>query len=138
MTSFSSHVAKYRAEITLTAFRFISRSWKTTIDKITRYRLRNVASYHDYLSTSIERALKNVPCWKLFLQAEVAEHYGYQSETHSVTTPDGYVLTVHRLKNGSVELGEPFIMQHGITANSGQWLILEPSQNLGNKLNQGR
>jgi len=43
---------------------------------------------------------------------------GYQSETHKVVTPDGYILTLYRI----VGSGPVVFMQHGLEDSSAAWL----------------
>jgi len=58
---------------------------------------------------------------------------GFKSESHSVQTEDGYILTVHRIINPYCTNTKPVILQHGILASSADFLInsagedLEPS-----------
>ncbi|XP_034250102.1 lipase 3-like [Thrips palmi] len=53
--------------------------------------------------------------------------YGYQSETHTITTADGYLLTMHRIPNP----GKPVIyLQHGILSSSADWVVLGPEKSL--------
>lgn len=54
----------------------------------------------------------------------IARH-GYASESHTVLTEDGYLLTLHRIpgcKNGTRK-GTPIFPQHGLLGSSADWLI---------------
>ncbi|KAL7741344.1 hypothetical protein ACLKA6_013787 [Drosophila palustris] len=54
--------------------------------------------------------------------------YGYQAEVHHVTTEDGYILTMHRIRN----LGaQPFLLQHGLVDSSAGFVVMGPNVSLG-------
>jgi len=61
--------------------------------------------------------------------------HGYPTETHEVTTQDGYVLTLfripysHKLKNQN-EKRPPILLQHGLFSNSDCWLSSGPDNSL--------
>ncbi|KAJ8922779.1 hypothetical protein NQ315_007814 [Exocentrus adspersus] len=60
----------------------------------------------------------------LDVQQIIARH-GYPSETHAITTKDGYVLKIHRIpgpKSGK-RGGQPVFLQHGLFESSADWLI---------------
>ncbi|KAJ1529189.1 hypothetical protein ONE63_005995 [Megalurothrips usitatus] len=53
--------------------------------------------------------------------------YGYASESHTVRTQDGYLLTLHRIPNP----GKPVIfLQHGVLSSSADWVVLGPGKAL--------
>ncbi|KAI1278114.1 Lipase member M [Halotydeus destructor] len=58
---------------------------------------------------------------------ELIESRGFKSESHKVTTEDGYILTMHRIVNPFIEKqgleAYPILLQHGIAAHSGHWLL---------------
>jgi lysosomal acid lipase/cholesteryl ester hydrolase len=58
---------------------------------------------------------------------------GYKIETHYVTTPDGYILTMFRIPcgKGSTEVGPPVILQHGLLDSSFTWVSNDESESLG-------
>lgn len=67
---------------------------------------------------------------------------GYGSEEHFVSTPDGYILGVHRIKNPLVkETGRPVLLWHGLESSSRDFIIndgrghindtSDPGNNLG-------
>lgn len=65
--------------------------------------------------------------------------YGYEAETHFVTTDDGYILELHRITGKS---GEPdqkkkavCLLQHGILSTSASWILAGPNHALGFFLN---
>jgi hypothetical protein len=43
------------------------------------------------------RVFKEFKKLSLYLQTELIVKYGYESETHKVETPDGYILEMHRM-----------------------------------------
>ena len=59
----------------------------------------------------------------------LAKEYGYQCEKHTVTTDDGYILSVWRVPG---KIGEntadhpPVIMQHGLGVDMFNYWINEP------------
>ncbi|XP_021927635.1 lipase 1-like isoform X2 [Zootermopsis nevadensis] len=61
--------------------------------------------------------------------------YGYPAETHTVTTEDGYILTMHRIpyspKSNSTDTKRPVVfLQHGLTGSSADWVILGPNKSV--------
>lgn len=55
------------------------------------------------------------------------ESKGYPSEEYNVTTPDGYILTVHRIPNPN----KPVVfLQHGLLEASHTWVMNFPLQSL--------
>ena len=59
---------------------------------------------------------------------ELIESRGFESEKHTVTTSDGYELTVFRIVNPYMkelkrELKKPVLMMHGLLGSSAGWLI---------------
>uniref|UniRef100_A0A915DQI0 Partial AB-hydrolase lipase domain-containing protein n=1 Tax=Ditylenchus dipsaci TaxID=166011 RepID=A0A915DQI0_9BILA len=80
--------------------------------------------------------------------SEIIEYYGYPAEIHEVTTPDGYILQMHRIPFGIKEnrtlnssfsfdsryqskQRPVFFLQHGLLATSADWVLNLPSQSLG-------
>lgn len=59
---------------------------------------------------------------------ELIESRGFIRETHKVTTKDGYILTVFRLRDycALVERPKPVILQHGLLDTSRSWLVASP------------
>ena len=52
---------------------------------------------------------------------------GFKLEVHYVTTPDGYILALHRLVNPLVrKVGRPVMLQHGLVCTSREFLINSP------------
>ncbi|XP_060666671.1 lipase 3-like [Drosophila nasuta] len=59
---------------------------------------------------------------------ELLMKYGYPGETHKVTTPDNYILTVHRIpRPGAI----PVLLVHGLFDTSATWLMMGPDKGLG-------
>lgn len=60
---------------------------------------------------------------------------GYPSETHTVTTVDGYILNLHRIpygKNGPpTESKGIAFLQHGLLSSSADWIVPGPEKALG-------
>ncbi|XP_010928519.1 triacylglycerol lipase 2 [Elaeis guineensis] len=64
------------------------------------------------------------------------EIYGYECEEHTVTTEDGYILSMQRIPNG--RLGTPtsgsktpVLLQHGLLMDGITWLLNSPDESLG-------
>ncbi|XP_050303083.1 lipase 3-like [Anthonomus grandis grandis] len=63
----------------------------------------------------------------------LAESYGYTIETHTVTTSDGYILTLHRIPSGRAtekKNGRVAFLQHGILCSSADWIVMGPENSL--------
>ena len=59
---------------------------------------------------------------------------GYTIETHYVTTPDGYILTMFRIphgKNSTTVGGYPVLLQHGLLDSSYTWVNNMEDESLG-------
>ena len=63
------------------------------------------------------------------------EREGYPCETHTVTTPDGYVLEMHRIPWGRESppgpTKTPILLQHGLLCSSADWVMGIPEKFLG-------
>ncbi|XP_052747559.1 lipase 3-like [Bicyclus anynana] len=63
---------------------------------------------------------------------QLTTKYGYNSERHTVTTEDGYVLTVFRIPpKCQVAKGFPVILGHGIYDSADTWILTGPETGLG-------
>lgn len=64
---------------------------------------------------------------------ELGAKYGYTVEEHKVTTEDGYILTIHRLKGGNSaqDTSKVVFLMHGIVDSSDSWLLQGPDNALG-------
>lgn len=71
-------------------------------------------------------------------QSEIISKYNYPVETHTVTTADGYILTLHRItgskSNRNATKGAVLVM-HGLVASSADWIISGPQQGFGTVAN---
>ena len=67
-----------------------------------------------------------------YIQPDLIKSYGYPCETHSVTTDDGYILTLHRIPGqniAQVENGKPMkrkrkspvFLGHSVVGSSAIW-----------------
>ncbi|EFA85978.1 carboxylic ester hydrolase [Heterostelium album PN500] len=66
---------------------------------------------------------------------EIVNAHGYPCENHFVTTVDGYILQVFRIRNGRSNASpttpkQPVLLQHGLLDSSITWIINEPSESL--------
>nr|CAD7433083.1 unnamed protein product [Timema monikensis] len=69
----------------------------------------------------------------VLLQPELIAKKGYPAETHTVTTEDGYILTMHRIpygKSGPSNNRPAVFVQHGLLCSSAAWVIMEPEKSL--------
>uniref|UniRef100_A0ACD5ZVC0 Uncharacterized protein n=1 Tax=Avena sativa TaxID=4498 RepID=A0ACD5ZVC0_AVESA len=66
--------------------------------------------------------------------------FGYPCEEHTVTTDDGYILSVQRIPRGrhagagagavGSGLGQPVLLQHGVLVDGMTWLLGTPEESL--------
>ena len=61
---------------------------------------------------------------------EIVSYYGYNLQEHQVQTPDGYILSVHRVsqeessESAQKQRNRPVIfLQHGLMCSSAEWLV---------------
>jgi lysosomal acid lipase/cholesteryl ester hydrolase len=65
---------------------------------------------------------------------QLIEYYGYPAETHTVTTDDGYILTLHRIPHGidsTTTSTTPVFIQHGLLSSSFDFVANGPAESLG-------
>ncbi|KAA3459195.1 triacylglycerol lipase 2-like [Gossypium australe] len=64
----------------------------------------------------------------------MVETHGYDCEEHTVTTQDGYILSMQRIpvgrSGGTPGNRPPVLLQHGILMDGITWLLLPPQQSL--------
>ncbi|RCV32747.1 hypothetical protein SETIT_7G028300v2 [Setaria italica] len=71
------------------------------------------------------------------------EPFGYKCEEHTVTTADGYILSLQRIPGGRGGSGQspagkiPVLLQHGLFMDGVTWLMNSPSESLGYILADG-
>ncbi|ERM96922.1 hypothetical protein AMTRI_Chr10g3930 [Amborella trichopoda] len=66
---------------------------------------------------------------------EVIKPKGYQCQEHTMTTKDGYILSLQRISQGrtptpSNHTRQPVLLQHGLTMDGVSWLISPPGESL--------
>lgn len=58
---------------------------------------------------------------------QLVERLGFSFEEHQVTTQDGYILTMHRVRQPNLRKGAPAVLcQHGVLSQSDTWIDNEP------------
>lgn len=67
---------------------------------------------------------------------EIINYNGYPAEEYTVTTDDGYILTIQRIPGGRQETlsagPKPVILvQHGLLASSSNWVVNLPNESFG-------
>nr|XP_026499503.1 lipase 3-like [Vanessa tameamea] len=77
----------------------------------------------------------------LMSTAQLATLHGKRVESHVVLTKDGYLLTLHRLRN-SFEEGNKIgnftvLLHHGLLGSSADWILLGPENSLPYILSSG-
>ncbi|KAG5545657.1 hypothetical protein RHGRI_017965 [Rhododendron griersonianum] len=64
----------------------------------------------------------------------MVEPQGYSCEKHTVTTTDGYILSLQRIpagRSGVTADKPPVLLQHGVFSDATTWLVNTPDQSLG-------
>lgn len=74
-----------------------------------------------------------------FFQPGLISRYNYPVEVHTVTTPDGYVLQMHRIPHGRDRNNRPgnktaVFLQHGMLSSSADYVIVGPENSLGKRV----
>ncbi|EDW76558.1 uncharacterized protein Dwil_GK14601, isoform A [Drosophila willistoni] len=59
---------------------------------------------------------------------ELIHKYGYPAENHTLTTDDGYILTLHRIARPGAT---PVLLVHGLLDSSATWIMMGPNKGLG-------
>ncbi|XP_059221162.1 lipase 1 [Stomoxys calcitrans] len=62
------------------------------------------------------------------VQAQLIAKYNYPVETHYVTTPDEYILRLHRIPKPGAP---PVFLMHGMMDSSATWILMGPQKALG-------
>ncbi|KAF2891448.1 hypothetical protein ILUMI_14725 [Ignelater luminosus] len=63
------------------------------------------------------------------LVPDLPQEYGYPCENHTVVTPDGSILEMHRILHGKKSFPDKrsvIYLQHGILASSADWVLPGP------------
>lgn len=70
-------------------------------------------------------------------QSQLISYYNYTSEVHTVTTEQGYVLTLVRCnsKNSCARHKKVVVMQHGFLGSSDDFTMNPPKHGLGENEN---
>lgn len=65
---------------------------------------------------------------------QMIKFFGYPAEEHTVTTDDGYILSLQRIPHGIKGVqpnGQVVFMQHGLVSSSADYVMNLPEQSLG-------
>ncbi|KAK4872302.1 hypothetical protein RN001_016426 [Aquatica leii] len=91
-------------------------------------KIKNAEAFYKTLPVTVTEDAK-------LLVPELVKKYGYPCESHTVTTTDGYILTLHRIPHGkgdSSSKNRPAVyVQHGLLCSSADWLLAGPEKSLG-------
>ncbi|KAL1162673.1 hypothetical protein V6Z11_A07G218800 [Gossypium hirsutum] len=81
-----------------------------------------------------ENAIAMAPSSDNGICKSMVETHGYDCEEHTVTTQDGYILSMQRIpvgrSGGTPGNRPPVLLQHGILMDGITWLLLPPEQSL--------
>ena len=59
---------------------------------------------------------------------QIANENGFQCESHQVTTHDGYLLNIWRVRQENLDKdAPPILLQHGLECDMMMWIFNEPS-----------
>ena len=61
----------------------------------------------------------------------MVKSYGYPVETHTYTTSDGYINTLHRIPPKDKKNGQVAFLQHGLMGTSADYVMGSPDKSLG-------
>ena len=64
-------------------------------------------------------------------QVEMIRDAGFEGAEHRMVTPDGYILTVHRLHLPLNPPGPVVFLQHGLFSSSADWVIADRTRAFG-------
>lgn len=59
---------------------------------------------------------------------ELTEFWGYPTESHRITTDDGYILTMHRIPPANASAAPIVFLLHGIFGTSARWTLGPPDK----------
>ncbi|KAE8685902.1 triacylglycerol lipase 2-like [Hibiscus syriacus] len=111
-----------------------SRGWQLRFPRPpTRFRVPQSA-----LTTSEaagnRKALYSVEAQDEGICKSMVETQGYECEEHTVTTKDGYILSMQRVpvgrSGGTPGTRPPVLLQHGLLMDAITWLLMPPEQSL--------
>ncbi|CAG5013314.1 unnamed protein product [Parnassius apollo] len=96
--------------------------------------IQNVIGYKRAQTERELKLLQGYPLESLLNFTELATEYGYVSEQHTVTTDDGYILTMFRITRGKNCHGPirnpPVLLMHGLLMSSDSWMDAGPKAGL--------
>lgn len=110
-----------------TISKFINIKQKETIQKLCK--MKTVSSLR------WKRKFSNTMKFFLFFsffreKDQLCEFYGYKSERFTVTTTDGYILTIFRCY-GQITHRQPVLLVHGLIESSDIWAMNPGNKSLG-------
>ena len=88
-------------------------------------------TYAQFYDLLLDQGLSKIPDDAKLTPIELIAKYNYPVETHYVTTEDGYILTVWRIKHGNETTSEApnkkvVLMQHGLLATGHSFVCNHP------------
>lgn len=63
-------------------------------------------------------------------KGQLCAHYGYESENFTVTTTDGFILTIFRCSRTITKM-QPVLLVHGLLDSSDTWVMNPGNESLG-------
>ena len=69
--------------------------------------------------------------WAVDVQVELILAAGFAGREHRVATPDGYILSLHRLHTEHSQQGPVVFLQHGLFSSSADWVIGDRTKAFG-------
>ncbi|KAF2890938.1 hypothetical protein ILUMI_15234 [Ignelater luminosus] len=91
-------------------------------DKFSMYFKKGPEAYFATLPSNIRED-------SALLVPDLIQKYGYPCENHTVVTPDGYILEMHRIPHGKKSFPDKrsvIYLQHRILASSADWVLPGP------------
>ncbi|XP_075991236.1 lipase 3-like [Anticarsia gemmatalis] len=98
----------------------------------------NLIRFPDKEKTVTKEKKSTIPLCEETDAAKIITSHGYEAETHTVLTADGYMLTMQRIISKVSFPKQTVVLHHGLLGSAEDWLLLGPGKALPYLLsNQG-